>query len=89
MIFSEAKTRYAAQKEHPYCFSFYKVQGGYACFHSWLSLLNWLCLAKRKPKSYEELSSKFAESLSIIQDELSKINNNQPTTNQQPTKGTK
>ena len=41
MIFSKAKTRYQAQKENPDCFSFYKVEGGYACFYCWQRLRTW------------------------------------------------
>jgi len=41
MKFSEATTRYQAQKENPDCFSFYKVEGGYACFYCWQSLNTW------------------------------------------------
>ncbi len=33
MIFSSQQTRYKAQKENRNCFAFYKVEGGYMCFH--------------------------------------------------------
>jgi hypothetical protein len=33
MTYSDAQTRYAAQKENPHCFAFYKVEGGYICFY--------------------------------------------------------
>jgi hypothetical protein len=33
MRFSDATTRYQAQKQNPDCFTFIKVEGGYACFY--------------------------------------------------------
>ncbi len=42
MRYSDAKTRYQAQKENPDCWSFYKVEGGYACFYCGSALNQWL-----------------------------------------------
>jgi len=42
MIFSNAQTRYAAQKENPDCFSFHKVEDGYVCFFCEVQKNNWL-----------------------------------------------
>ena len=41
MIFSHAKNRYYAMKENPHCFSFYKTEGGFACFYCWDTLRQW------------------------------------------------
>ena len=42
MRYSDAETRYQAQKENPDCWSFYKVEGGYACFYCGSALNQWL-----------------------------------------------
>ncbi len=42
MKFYECETRYQAVKNNPDCFSFYKVEGGYACFYCMQSLKTWL-----------------------------------------------
>ena len=42
MRYSDAETRYQAQKENPDCWSFYKVEGGYACFYCAQALFQWL-----------------------------------------------
>ena len=38
MKYAYVKTRYQAQKENPDCFSFHKIEGGYACFYCYQSL---------------------------------------------------
>lgn len=42
MRYSTASTRYQAMKNNPDCFSFYKVEGGFACFYCAQSLAQWL-----------------------------------------------
>ena len=42
MRYSEAETRYQAQKENPDCWLFYKVAGGYACFYCSQALSTYL-----------------------------------------------
>lgn len=41
MRFSDATTRYQAQKENSDCFAFYRVEGGYACFYCAQALYTW------------------------------------------------
>jgi hypothetical protein len=41
MRFSDAKTRYEAQKQNPDCFSFYKIEDGYVCFYCAQALHTW------------------------------------------------
>ena len=42
MRFSESTTRYQAIKKNPDCFSFHKVEGGFACFYCAQALAQWL-----------------------------------------------
>ena len=41
MIYTDAKTRYQAQKQNPTCFAFYKVEDGYVCFYCAQALHTW------------------------------------------------
>jgi hypothetical protein len=41
MFFTNANTRYAAQKEFPQCYAFYKTSHGYVCFYCAQALATW------------------------------------------------